>query len=96
MAICPKCKKEITHLVNYVLMWRELRFRVEDGKPIHDERIGDIVLFEPIEEEYNCPECDALLFKAEHGKGVRLPKPVGSKELKKAEEQAKAFLEGRG
>ena len=77
MPKCPKCKKEINHLRNYALMWRELRFKVRNRTPIH-EPSGDLVLSQPLEEEYHCPECDALLFEAKPSKGVRLPKPVAA------------------
>lgn len=94
MAVCPKCGKEIDHLRNYALMWRELNFRVEDGKPLH-EPSGDIVFSEPVKEEYECPECGAVLFKAKARWGARLPISPGSCEVKEAEKKAAAFLAER-
>ena len=91
MAVCLKCGKEIEYLRNYALMWRELNFRVEDGKPLH-EPSGDIVFSEPVQEEYECPECGAVLFKAEGRLGNRLPKPPGAHDIKEAEKETSAFL----
>ncbi len=80
MAVCPKCGKQIDHLRNYALLWRELRFRVEEDKLIH-EPTGDIVFSDPVEEEYVCPECDAVLFRADKPSRVM-----------DAEKEATAFL----
>ena len=84
MTVCPKCGKQIYHLRNYVLMWRELRFMVKDGAPLH-EPSGDIILSEPIQEEYRCPDCDMLLFKAD-----------SSKDVDRVEKLAADFLSGKG
>ena len=84
MAVCPKCGKQIDHLRNYTMVWRELRFRVEEDKLIH-EPSGDIILGEPIQEEYRCPDCDMLLFKAD-----------SSKDVDRVEKLAADFLSGKG
>ena len=84
MAVCPKCGERIDHLTNYALMWRELDFKLEDEKPVHVPT-GDIILSQPLKEEYNCPRCDAVLFKAED-----------YHQVDEAEKKAGAFLSRKG
>ena len=64
MVKCPKCAANVDHLRAFILHWSEQRFELySDGCPkyTHDK----VVMYDPLETEYNCPECDTTLFKTE-------------------------------
>ena len=65
MPKCPQCGKEVNCLRNFALCWSEHKFTVsDDGLPSYAPS-DNIVMSDPIENEYACPECDATLFKSE-------------------------------
>ena len=65
MPKCPKCGTEVDQLTNFSLHWTEHRFTVsDDGLPSYHVS-ENIVMSDPVENEYVCPECDAVLFKSE-------------------------------
>ena len=61
MPVCPKCGKEIDHLINFEKRWEEFQFRLSaEGEPVY-EQTGETV---PGDDpgEYECPECNNILF----------------------------------
>ena len=74
MPKCPKCGKGVDYLRNYSLHWTEHKFTVsKDGLPSYAPS-DNIVMSDPVKNEYVCPECDATLFKSE-GKALAFMKP---------------------
>jgi hypothetical protein len=64
MSKCPKCGAEIDHLMAFTLHWSEQRLELySDGCPKYTA--DKVVMYDPLESEYNCPVCDETLFKEE-------------------------------
>ncbi len=62
MSKCPKCGKDIDTLRYYCLNWHEETFSIDKNEPKYEAKI---CLYQPVKEEYFCPECDTLLFVKE-------------------------------
>ena len=58
MAICPKCKKEIGYLVNWQSGENRYDYNGEDYE--HQDFIPNDAT-----NDYECPECNEVLFKGE-------------------------------
>ena len=65
MPKCPKCGKEIDHLIHYGYYLMKADFRIDkDGDKVYENwyDFGDM---KEGTEEYYCPECKQVLFKTE-------------------------------
>lgn len=62
MPECPKCRKEITYLTNFVKGWRYYSFsggmNYQEEDFVEDDNSDS-------NSNYECPECDAVLFNNE-------------------------------
>jgi DNA-directed RNA polymerase subunit RPC12/RpoP len=64
MPKCPRCGKEIDHLIEYSKEWRKYRVRLV-GNYIEYEEIDEAAVV--IDHEYVCPECDSTIAITEEG-----------------------------
>ena len=62
MPRCPKCGKEIDHLVDYSPVWEEYELRVDTNGNVHWEFMNNSVPMDAKDDEYECPECHKVLF----------------------------------
>ena len=58
MPKCPKCGEEIDHLINVCSAWKLYRFYSNGSYEWIDDVSGDV-------NEYECPECNEVLFTDE-------------------------------
>ena len=65
MAICPRCKKTIDHLVNWSLEWVRRSVWVENDDIEYSEAEDWQPVDAPDADQFLCPECGEVLFKDE-------------------------------
>jgi hypothetical protein len=61
MAKCPKCGKEIDHLIYWVPKQERYIFRISEDLPVYTfaDRISDTPF---LDGRYECPECRTVIF----------------------------------
>ena len=64
MPRCPKCEKEIDHLVDFSPVWQEYEMTVGENGDAHYDLVDDSIPMDT-DDEYVCPECSEVLFTSE-------------------------------
>jgi len=64
MPRCPKCGKEIDHLKDFSPVWQEYKMTIDENGNAHYEFVDNST---PMDtgDEYECPECEEVLFRDE-------------------------------
>jgi len=63
MPVCPKCGKEIGHLMGYARVWQEYKFSIDEESNEQHEFVDSTM--DGDNDEFECPECAMLLFRCE-------------------------------
>ena len=64
MPKCPKCGKEIDHLVDFSPVWQEYEMTISKNGDAQYDLIDDSIPM-GTDDEYVCPECSEVLFTSE-------------------------------
>ncbi|RLG34529.1 hypothetical protein DRN97_02350 [Methanosarcinales archaeon] len=62
MPRCPKCGKEIDHLKDFSPVWQEYKMTIDENSDAHYEFVDDSLPIDSMNDEYQCPECEEVLF----------------------------------
>ncbi len=61
MPKCPHCGSEIEYLRDFSPSWEEFRFSLDEGGEVYESQ-DNICPMDSVDDEFECPECNHILF----------------------------------